>query len=130
MNTDTRAVPTPRAPLLPRTGPIRESRGTPAPAPSTLATAPVGGALHVHIERLSLPGYTQAQSQRFVAVLNRAIAEFSAARGLASMTGGEHLARLDAGRLRAGATPEEAARQLAARLCSSLASNPGGTRHA
>jgi hypothetical protein len=73
--------------------------------------------VHIHIERLVVDGIDGRGQQRFVRALEVQLAE--AARGAA--TAGafardsvmRHIGRVDAGEMRAGATPERAAGQVA-----------------
>lgn len=73
--------------------------------------------VHIHIERLAVDGIDAPGQQRFVRALEAQLAE--AARGAAA--GGafagngltRRIGRVDAGEMRAGATPERSAAQVA-----------------
>lgn len=82
--------------------------------------------LHIDIRRLTLPGYTPDQQQRFAQTLHAELNRL--AHNLSAWNGALHtrMARLDAGQLSAAATPEDTARQLAARLFERLPSAKGG----
>ena len=84
--------------------------------------------LHFQIGRITLHGYAPADQKRFSDSLQSSLAEFAHARREVPWTGAAKLriAHLDAGELRAGASPEEAARHVAAQLFARLSKNHRG----
>jgi len=76
--------------------------------------------LHINIQRLTLTGYTPAQQQRFVLTLESTFKQLAANQTHWPSAPLIRLANMDAGRLRTGATPEDAARQLAMKLFGTL----------
>jgi hypothetical protein len=78
--------------------------------------------VHFEIDRLTLHGYSSAQRARFVDALQGYLTGPSTVDSAAWPPGGQHrLAHLDAGMMRVGATPEEAARHVGAALLGHLA---------
>jgi len=86
-------------------------------------------ALHIHIDRMVVEGLPLMGQRRFVRALETQLTQM-ANDGLPNVfTGGaRHIPAVDAGRLRAGATPEQAASQVTAALRSGLAGK-GTNRH-
>ncbi len=86
--------------------------------------------LHIHIDRMMVEGLPMHKQQRFVRALETQLSKL-ASDGLSDAlmgVGTRHISSLDAGRLRAGATPEQAAAQVTAALRGGLAGK-GGDRH-
>jgi plasmid stabilization system protein ParE len=77
--------------------------------------------VHFNIERVTLHGFSPSQRARFVSSLETSLAALAANNTVdwrqAPTT---RLARIDAGELRFGTTPEEAARALVARLATAV----------
>jgi hypothetical protein len=73
--------------------------------------------VHIHIERLIVDGIDARGQQRFVRALEAQLAESARAAAEARVFAGDaimrHIGRVDAGEMRAGATPEHAAGQVA-----------------
>jgi hypothetical protein len=96
------------------------------------ANRPVGAAapaVHVDVGRLTLEGYSPAQRARFVSSLQARLTELAASGGSDWLAAAQRpLAHLDAGTLRPGAAPEEAAQRVASTLGAHLAAWAG--RHA
>jgi hypothetical protein len=73
--------------------------------------------VHFDIRRITLHGYSARDQERFATSLHRHLAELAAGEQVAWPTAGERfVARLDAGTIPAGASPERAARAVATRL--------------
>ncbi|HEY4048398.1 MAG TPA: hypothetical protein VGM27_16155 [Acidobacteriaceae bacterium] len=106
----------------------RSVRVQSAAAPHT-AAAP---ALHFQIGRITAEGFTRGDQKRFESSLRSSLAELAHAHNPHewSASAGLKVSRLDGGRLRPGASPEEAARQIANRIFATLRERPGGTHHA
>jgi hypothetical protein len=80
--------------------------------------------VRVAIDRITLHGYSPAQQARFVASLQASLTALDAAGSVPR--GGQSLGRLEAGVLRAGATPEEAAERIGAAIRTALAGGATG----
>lgn len=108
--------------------------------------APPPRSIHFDIGRITLHGYSAADRDRFENALRTALAELAASqaelagppRGASPGTGNRFIPRLGAGTIPAGASPERAARVIAARVLGAVASpghaaspghlaEPGGT---
>jgi hypothetical protein len=88
--------------------------------------SPAPRAVHFDIGRLTLEGYSPVQRARFVSSLRARLSELAASDGQAWPAAGQRrFGRLDAGVLRAGAAPEEAAQRVAATLLAHLAAPAG-----
>jgi hypothetical protein len=133
-----------------RAGPAIESASDrSASVPGAVAEAPprareaaprlspaAGGAVRFDIRRLTLSGYAEAEQRRFVRSLRTELARLShavppgqwPAAGEAGSDPPPAFERLDAGEMRPGATPEEAARQIARRIVEKVARG-GGARN-
>jgi hypothetical protein len=86
--------------------------------------------VHIHIDRLVVEDLPAHAQQRFVHALENQLTRMvdaQAPREL-SASGSRRIASLDAGRMRAGATPEQAAAQVTAALHGKLAGK-GINRH-
>lgn len=87
---------------------------------------------HFDIGRITLHGYSPRQQTRFVSSLRARLAELAelaSAGGNGWPAGGQRrIDHLDAGLLRAGAPPEEAAGRVAARLFAAVADGAGERR--
>lgn len=85
-------------------------------------------ALHIYIDRMVVEGLPLMGQRRFVRALETQLTQM-ANDGLPNVfTGGaRRIPTLDAGRMRAGATPEQAASQVTAALRSAIARK--GTNH-
>ncbi len=87
--------------------------------------AEVPRAIHFDIGRITLHGYSPGQRARFVSSLRTRLAGLATSDGCSWPTGRERrIAHLDAGVLRAGAPPEEAAERIAAYLLAAVADGP------
>lgn len=90
--------------------------------------AGVPQAVHFDIGRITLHGYSPGQRTRFVSSLRTQLAALTAqaaSDGYRWPTAGERrIGHLDAGMLRAGASPEEAAERIATRLLAAVAGEP------
>jgi len=87
--------------------------------------------LHLHINRLVVNGLPAHSERRFVRALEAQLTKL-ASEGMKEAFGrdqGRRIASLDAGVLRAGTTPEQAAAQVTAALRGGLAGRGAG-RHA
>jgi hypothetical protein len=84
--------------------------------------------VHFDIGRITLHGYSPVQRTRFVSSLQAGLAELAANGGYDWAAAGERQIRhVDAGPLRPGAPPEEAAQRIAARILAAAAG--GRERH-
>jgi hypothetical protein len=84
-------------------------------------------AVRFDIGRITLHGYSAGQRARFVSSLRTRLAELATSEGRGWPTGTpRRIEHLDAGVLRAGAPPEEAAERIAAALLAAADSGPGG----
>jgi hypothetical protein len=101
-------------------------QSTPAPP-----TAP-SPALRFQIGRITVEGFTRADQLRFESSLRSSLSELAHAHNhyAWSAADGLNVSRLDAGRLHPGASPEEAARQIAKRIFATLSQQSGGGHHA
>lgn len=84
----------------------------------------------IHIDRMVVEGLPALAQQRFVSALKKQLtqmAEAQAPYGFAA-GGSRRISSLDAGRLRSGSTPEQAAAQITATLRGKLAGK-GASRH-
>jgi hypothetical protein len=88
----------------------------------------VPSTVHFDIGRITLHGYSPAQRSRFVTSLRAHLADLSAQGGYDWPAGGRRVGHLDAGLLRPGAPPEEAARRVATRLLAAAANGSGRGR--
>lgn len=77
--------------------------------------------LHIDIQRLTLPGYSTDQQQRFTQTLQSELNRLAQEQPRWPVALHARVSDLDAGRLQTGASPEDAARQLASRLFARLA---------
>jgi len=86
------------------------------------------GKVRFDIGRLTLPGYSVAERSRFTAALQLALEKVvqEGDRTAWSRAEPRSIARLDAGQLRHGASPEEAAVHVAGRVGGVMAGNRGG----
>jgi hypothetical protein len=78
-------------------------------------------AVHFDIGRITLHGYSPGQQARFVSSLQARLAGLAADRGYRWPAAAQRIGHLDAGVLRAGAAPEEAAEAIAASLFAAVA---------
>ena len=73
--------------------------------------------VHIHIERLVVDGIDARGQQRFVRALEAQLAESARGAAAGGVSAGDgvmrRIGRVDAGEMRAGATPERAAGQVA-----------------
>jgi hypothetical protein len=84
--------------------------------------------VHFDIGRVTLHGYSPGQRTRFVSSLRARLAELAANGGHDwAATGARQIGHVDAGPLRPGAPPEEAAQRIAARILAAAAD--GRERH-
>jgi hypothetical protein len=89
--------------------------------------AGVPRAVHFDIGRITLHGYSPPQRARFVSTLRTRLAGLAGQPGLAWPAGPpRRIGHLDAGVLRPGAPPEEAAERVAAALLAGLLGQAGG----
>jgi hypothetical protein len=96
-------------------------------------------AVHFDIGRITLHGYSPGQRTRFVSSLRTRLAELAGPAGQGAGEGhrwptgpARRIGHLDAGMLRPGAPPEEAAGQVAAALLAAVGGGPElrpGGRH-
>jgi hypothetical protein len=91
--------------------------------------------IHFDIGRITLHGYSPRQQTRFVSSLRARLAELAELAELAAAggdgwpaAGQRRIGHLDAGLLRAGAPPEEAAERVAERLFAAVADGAGERR--
>jgi hypothetical protein len=103
-----------------RNEPGNEVAVRPVPRPARLS---------FDIRRLSLPGYTAAQHQRFTHTLHTSLSQLAMAHAGWPTAPRAHIECLDAGHLRRGATPEDAARQIATQIFERLARGVGDPDH-
>jgi hypothetical protein len=82
------------------------------------------GTVRFEIGRITLHGYAPGQQARFISALRAGLAELADNGGLAAAAG-RQVGHLDAGVLRAGAPPEEAARRIAAQVRAALTGGAG-----
>jgi len=88
--------------------------------------AGVPRAVHFDIGRVTLHGYSPGQRARFVSSLRARLAGLAASDGLSWPSGASRrIGQLDAGVLRPGAPPEEAAERIAASLLTAIGAGPG-----
>lgn len=88
--------------------------------------AGVPRAVHFDVGRITLHGYSPGQRARFVSSLRARLAGLAAGDGLSRPPGASRrIGRLDAGVLRPGAPPEEAAERIAATLLAAIGAGPG-----
>ena len=79
--------------------------------------------VHLHIDRLVGEGVDARGRERFVAALEQQMTELAS--GLAAgAVDGRRIGRVDAGVLRAGATPEQAAGQVGGAVRAALRASP------
>jgi hypothetical protein len=78
--------------------------------------------VHFEIGRITMHGFSPAQQRRFLASLQASLAEWAAS-GVDGWPadGARRVGRLDAGALRPGASPEEAAARITTRLRAAVA---------
>ena len=86
--------------------------------------------VHIHIDRMVIEGLPPHAHQRFVRALETHLTQMVDAQAPRDLfaASSRRIASLDAGRLRAGATPEQAAAQVTAALHGKLAGK-GINRH-
>lgn len=83
-------------------------------------------AVHFDIGRITLHGYSPGQRARFVASLRTRLGALAARDGPGSPAwASRRIGQLDAGVLRPGAPPEDAAERIAATLLAAIGSGPG-----
>jgi hypothetical protein len=84
--------------------------------------------LRFDIGRLTLPGYSAAESARFAAALRLELERVSKERVRSGQTQAitSAIPHLDGGQLRHGASPEQAAAQVAGRVGSAMGGSRGG----
>jgi hypothetical protein len=87
-----------------------------APAAPVAASAP----LQVNIRRLTLPGYTPPQLQRFTQALQHALSQLRLPSPASPTSVRRMIGQLDGGVVRAGAGPEDTARQIAAQIATTI----------
>jgi hypothetical protein len=88
--------------------------------------AGVPRAVHFDIGRITLHGYSPGQQARFVSSLRTRLAGLAAGEGHGWPTGTRRrIGHLDAGALRPGAPPEEAAERIAAALLAAVGRRGG-----
>jgi hypothetical protein len=87
------------------------------------ASAP--GAVHFEIGRIALHGFPPAHRARFLASLQASLTELGTS-GDWSHAAARQLGRVDAGPMRAGASPEEAAGLVTAQIRAAIDSAPSG----
>ncbi len=85
--------------------------------------AAVARTVHFDIGRITLHGYSPGQRTRFVSSLQARLADLATNNGHGWPAGERQIEHVDAGLLRPGAPPEEAAQRIAARI---LAAAKGG----
>ena len=84
-------------------------------------------AVRFDIGRITLHGYSPGQRARFVSTLQNRLAGLAASQGRSWATGTSRwIGHLDAGVLRLGAPPEEAAERIAVALLAAVGGGPGG----
>jgi hypothetical protein len=76
--------------------------------------------IHIHVERVTLHGYSPSQQARFTDALQTHLTQLAASEDVTWPAAGERIRHLDAGVMRAGAQPEEAAHRVAARLLAAI----------
>jgi hypothetical protein len=127
--TEAPGLPEPRSgispPLpAPRTVPTTSPRTTAPPGESPVAIGQRSSstsALRFDIQRISLPrSYTRTQRERFTTALTAALTQLASQQPAGQVAGITRIPHLEAGRLREGATPEEAALKIAVRILASL----------
>ncbi len=101
------------------------SGATASGATASAAAAGAGGAIHFEIGRITLHGFPPAHRARFLASLRASLTELGTS-GDWSPAVPRQLGRVDAGPLRAGASPEEAAGLVTAQIRAAIASAPNG----
>jgi hypothetical protein len=84
------------------------------------------GKLCFDIQRLTLPGYTEAEQQRFTVALNLALGKLWPHQVLQPQALCAGVGHVDGGSLREGATPEDAAQHVAAQLIARVGGTAGG----
>ena len=99
------------------------SGGTVSGATAGAAVTGGGGAIHFEIGRITLHGFPPAHRSRFLASLQGSLAELGRS-GDWSPAAPRQLGRVDAGPLRAGASPEEAAGLVTAQIRAAITSAP------
>jgi hypothetical protein len=88
--------------------------------------APATSSVHFDIGRITLHGYSFVQQTRFVSALRTQLTDH-ATNGERNWLAAQQIAHLDGGTLPAGATPEQAAQRIAARILSTATG--GRERH-
>jgi hypothetical protein len=81
--------------------------------------------IHFDIQRITLPGYSPSQRERFIGALETRLTELSASGNVAWPAAGQRVGHLDAGLLRPSVQPEEAAQRIAARLLAAIGHRAG-----
>lgn len=89
-------------------------------------TTPTPATVHFEIGRVTLHGFSAPDGQRFVRSLEASLNQLGRSRETAWPAGRRTIAHLDAGALRRGATPEEAARLLATSLHAEIGAHRAG----
>jgi hypothetical protein len=84
-----------------------------------------GGAIHFEIGRITLHGFPPAHRARFLSSLQASLAELGRSDDW-SHAAPRQLGRVDAGPLRAGASPEEAAGLVTAQIRAAIVGAPSG----
>jgi hypothetical protein len=86
--------------------------------------------VHIHIERLVVDGIDARGQHRFVRALEAQLADAAHGAAAAGVFAGDgvirHIGRVDAGEMRAGATPERAAGQVAKAVGTAIEGTGGG----
>jgi hypothetical protein len=85
----------------------------------------VPGSIHFTIHHVTLPGYSPSQRARFTDALKARLTEIAASGDVTWPAVGRRIGHLDAGVLRAGAPPEEAANRVAAGLLAAFTDRAG-----
>jgi hypothetical protein len=85
-------------------------------------------AVHFEIGRLTLHGFSAGQERRFVSSLQSSLAELGASGGDWPAAGRRTIGHLDAGALRSGASPEEAAHAVVTQIRAAVKGKRGEAR--
>jgi hypothetical protein len=101
------------------------SGAIPSKAATSGGAASAPGAVHFEIGRITLHGFPPAHRARFAASLQASLAELGSSGDWSHATP-RQLGRVDAGPLRAGASPEEAAGLVTAQIRAAIDSAPHG----
>jgi len=107
---------------------------TQAPEQATEQTpsqTPARQSIHFEIGRTTLHGYSARDRDRFESALQARLTELAAGQhGAGPALGNQFIERLDAGTIPDGASPERAARLIAARVLGAVGSSAGVARPA